>query len=82
MIDFFDHHKKQTQYFLFGYDACEVYHDKANIDKAVKEIKKNGDFSVFAYNPLMSSVDALLSAFDGWSGYTEITEEEYNKFKS
>jgi len=82
LIQIVDDRKKQMQYFLFGYDACEVYHDSSNIDKAINKIKKSGDFSVCAYDPITDSPTTLLSEFDGWSGYTEITEEQYNKFIS
>jgi hypothetical protein len=82
MIDFFDHYKKDTQFFLFGEASCDIYHERSDTDKAIKQIKKRGDFAVFAYNPLTSSPNALLSAFDGWAGYTEITQEEYNKLKN
>jgi hypothetical protein len=82
MIDFFDRYKKDTKFFLFGEDSCDIYHEIPDTDKAISKIKKSYNFAVFAYNPLTSSPNALLSAFDGWSGYTEITEKEYNKFNS
>ena len=81
MIDFFDHYKKDTQYFLFGYAPEDVYNGTTSIDQAIEEIKKKGNFKMFAYNRLTSTPNQLLDAFDGWLFHTEVTEEQYYKLK-
>jgi hypothetical protein len=74
--------KKDTKYFLFGYEPSDVYNGTTTIDQAIEKIKRNGNFKVFAYNALTSTPIELLAAFSGWLLYTEITEEQYYKFKS
>jgi len=82
MIDFFDHYKRDTKYFLFGYEPSDLYNGTISIDQAIDKIKRDANFKVFAYNPMTSTPNQLLSAFGAWFLHTEITEEQYYKFKS
>jgi hypothetical protein len=82
MIDFFGHYKKETKYFLFGYEPSDLYNGTISIDQAIEKIKRDANFKVFAYNPMISTPNQLLSAFGAWFLHTEMTEEQYYKFKS
>lgn len=76
--NFLHQYKNNTKYFLFGENACDLYEDGVTI----REIKDTHSFGVIAYNPAITSPQTLLAAFEGWTGYTEITEEQYNQLKS
>lgn len=79
--NFLHQYKNNTKYFLyflFGENACDLYEEGVTI----REIKDTHSFGVIAYNPAITSPQVLLAAFEGWTGYTEITEEQYNQLKS
>lgn len=65
-------------YFLFGGQASEDYHDYPFREFLKCQSVKTGEFSVHKHSPEDNPVDLLL-AFQGWSDFAQITEEEYKK---
>jgi len=61
-------------YFLFGENAVRIYHDDG-IDEVAT---LNGEYGLLAANDSTHPRD-ILWEYDGWNGYAEITEEEFNK---
>jgi hypothetical protein len=64
------------KYFLFGQEASIIY-----MDEGFKELLDNINYlgyAVFVFEEGRTSPLELLEAYDGWNGFAEITEEEYN----
>lgn len=61
-------------YFLFGENAVRAYYD----DGINEVITLNGEYGLLAADDLTHPRD-ILWAYDGWNGYAEITEKEFNK---
>ena len=59
-------------YFLFGETASQEYQDGGAMGV------KTRDGDVFLYNDQAETPAELLSAFEGWNGFSEITKEDYN----
>lgn len=70
--------KFKKQYFLFGQDICNILENEG-IGKAVKSLK-SGEVSctIYCWDEL-STPSELLSEYDGWGNYLEISLSQYNK---
>jgi hypothetical protein len=68
----------KNYYFLFGYDACMIFHEHHDTiqDKANDIMKES--YGVYQYDELEDSPLQLLNAFIGWNDYAPINEELYN----
>lgn len=68
----------ETIYYLFGGDASEFYIDNtgemspSELATAISEM----DFSLALYD-MYSHPSELLFEYDGWNGFTEISQEVY-----
>lgn len=62
------------RYFIFGSVPTEQYSERME----VKDIELPMDGVTYVFDPLEQDIQDLLSSYDGWNGYWEITEEEYN----
>jgi hypothetical protein len=75
---------KNNYYFLFGHDVIRMY-ETLGIDEVIIGISNGYDYATYNFNKefenLSDPVD-LLETYDGWDGWIEITEEEYNKLNS
>lgn len=68
-----------TTYFLFGVKAVSVFDEVESVDEFIDEyLNNNFHFTVFKATEGEITFSDLLAAYDGWGGYTEINEEEYN----
>ena len=73
------------RYFLFGEQACREYETTIEDDR-VQAVKDTAEeygitYATFAYNEREDPL-VLLSEFDGWNDYSEITKEEYEQFNA
>ena len=66
------------QYFLFGYDACMIFHEHHDTIQDKANDIMNESYGVYQYDELEDSPLQLLNAFIGWSDYALINEELYN----
>lgn len=65
-------------YFLFGYDACIIFHEHHDtIQDKADDIMMAG-YGVYQYDELEDSPLSLLNAFIGWNDYAPIDEELFN----
>lgn len=71
---------EKKQYFLFGSSITRTYFDSEFLEvlERIKDTKKLVDYSIAEFN---NNLGDLLEAADGWGGYAEISEEEYNQIK-
>lgn len=71
----------QTLYYLLGEQASGCYLDTDNIEETIQQAKDYGyDLEVAVITDGMS-FDAALNMIDGFFGYCEITEADYNIIK-
>lgn len=68
--------KQESEYYLFGQDACRTYANE-DFDVFLKEMKKTNDFGLYEFTPGQNGYD-LLSFADGWMDHAQISKEEYN----
>lgn len=64
-------------YFVFGSEVCEKLRDEEEITD-----EDLGNFDLFTYIHGETSPFDLLSAFEGWGDYREITEEQFNQLQN
>lgn len=67
-----------TTHFLFGETASKIYLDHG-IDEVLARLDSL-DCTVCKHTSSDSALD-LLEAYDGWSGYAIINQDEYEKLK-
>ena len=65
-------------YFLFGYDACMIFHEHHDTIQDKANDIMNESYGVYQYDELEDSPLQLLNAFIGWNDYAPIGEELYN----
>jgi len=65
----------KATYFLLGQDAVVIYHEHSINNLLKKEL--NGSYDVLKIDEHTDPWH-LMSRVDGWMGWCEITEEEYN----
>ncbi len=66
-------------FYLFGSDACIEYRENG-IDGLIQAYESNEiTVSTFVFIHGETHPNELLSQFDGWNDWEELTEEEYNK---
>lgn len=73
----------KAKHYLFGEYACKVYHYTMNEETTQVQdvINAKVEYDVYRFGDKGDDDPSdLLSAFDGWGDYAEITEEEYNQF--
>ena len=64
-------------YFIFGSAPSRAYWDNdQDVSKIMDEI--NYDGCIHMYDTERDSLQSLLLEYDGWGGFVEITEQEYN----
>ena len=73
------------KYYLFGEDACMIY-DDATVDGAKPtpleiDLMLGYGFNVIAFDNPCDPLE-VLSEYDGWAGWTQISEEEFNYLNS
>ena len=71
-------------YYLFGETITRCYFEDGleGIIKLLEEFPVGHyDTAIFEFDPAIMSPTELLAAGDGWMGFAEITEQEYNKLK-
>lgn len=65
-------------YFLFGYDACMIFHEHHDtIQDKAKDIMNEG-YGTYLYDELECTPLSLLNAFIGYNDYAPISEELFN----
>ena len=72
-------------YYLFGSEAAEMYNDWNKSEEELLRVFIEDSFLVygmFVYDELSQRPSDLLSAYDGWGGFAEITESFYNLLNS
>ena len=64
------------KYFCFGAEAVTIYYDgNHDVDDIIKQ---TDDYCLYVYDPNVdNAVSHLMSAFEGYGGYIEICEAEY-----
>lgn len=68
-------------YFIFGEVAAKIYHNEG-FDKLFdmqSDDQTSIELCLHEYDSLRHTPSDLLEAYDGWGGYAEITESEYNQ---
>jgi hypothetical protein len=66
-------------YFLFGETVSKEYYSD-DFDKIIKLIETGDyDWHIYCYDESCDGPSDLLSEGDGWGGFAQITEEEYNQ---
>lgn len=70
------------KFYLFGEEAVNFY--EQDWDELIDEIRENGlGYEIYEFDPSANDPSGdLLSAYDGWGNFTEITKEEYNQIQS
>ena len=68
----------KSQYFLLGEKACEMYFDEP-FDQLLEFLKNNEGYATLEYDPNETDLNTFLCQFDGWMGFAEVTEEQYNQ---
>lgn len=73
--------KKESliKYYVFGQTISREYHD-GNFEEVLR-LKKSGDGITHIHDPNTETIDDFLVAYDGWMGYAQITEEEYDELE-
>jgi Rps23 Pro-64 3,4-dihydroxylase Tpa1-like proline 4-hydroxylase len=71
-------------YYLFGSEAAEMYNDWNKSEEELLKvfIEDSLDYDLFVYDELSHHPSDLLSAYDGWGGFAQITESFYNLLKT
>ena len=67
----------KKQYFLFGDIVCRTL-ELEGLKAALKYAKDDG-YSIYVWDETSSPAE-LLSEYDGWNSYMEITEKQYQAF--
>lgn len=68
--------ERKTRYFLFGNYVIRMY-GKVNL-RVLKGLLDTEGGCIHSISP-DDDVSEVLAEYDGWDGYAEITEDEYNK---
>jgi hypothetical protein len=73
---------EKKQYFLFGSSITGTYFD-SEFSEVLERIKseKGVDYAINEFDFSKNDLGDLLEVADGWGGYAEISEEEYNQIK-
>mgnify|MGYP006374056853 FL=1 len=73
---------EKKQYFLFGSSITRTYFD-SEFSEVLERIKseKGVDYAIAEFDFAKHDLGYLLELSDGWGGYAEISEEEYNQIK-
>jgi len=69
--------QKEIQYYVFGHQMSRTIDSEGF--KAALKIARKSDFALVKHEPSKASGADLLAAYEGWDGYTELTEEQYNE---
>jgi hypothetical protein len=74
----------KTSYFLFGARITQIYCEEefSVIMDMIKRVENPVDYSTTKHNPETDSPSDLLASAEGWGGFAEITEAEYNEIKA
>lgn len=73
-------HKPKTNHILFGSQACDIHSEHNSIEDVINEfVNENVLYDVVKFTENQDDVLDLLGNYEGWEGYREITEFEYNK---
>lgn len=65
-------------FFIFGATVSKQY-DVNGFKAAKKYIQDKYPCELFEYEPGLTDPSDLLTRYDGWSAFAEITEKEYNE---
>lgn len=65
------------EFYLFGSQAVRMYDDEG-FDSLLQHVTTGGEYGVFVFEYGVTETGELLGHYDGWDGYTTITEEEFN----
>jgi hypothetical protein len=70
----------ETYYFIFGEAAVESYQNE-KFEEVLANLSgdKEGDWALATFKPSMDHPSSLLSEYDGWNGFAEISKEEYGQ---
>jgi hypothetical protein len=63
-------------FYLFGMDAVTEFEESKDF-KAVAEVIRNGGGNLFSIG-IHDSISDLLHAYDGWTKFIELSEEDFN----
>jgi len=66
----------KTHYYLFGEQICNAYFDKI-FDEVLKLAALPSTDAAVAKFKTDDHPTALLTTYDGWNGFAEISENEY-----
>ncbi len=66
----------KKRYFLFGEMAARAYFDRGNDNRWIS-VARRDIYDTFVWDDNSDPADLLLAA-DGWLGWVEMTEEDYN----
>jgi hypothetical protein len=71
----------EKTFFLFGTEVCDVYSisGDANI---IAYLIKGGNGDLVSFDSSSEHPNILLSKYDGWNEWVEISEHEYNLITS
>jgi 20S proteasome alpha/beta subunit len=70
---------KETYYFLFGSAVTDALEENLDFEEVLK-VARREVFAVARFSPKTDNPNQLLSDYDGWEGFCEITEEQFKKF--
>ena len=72
-----------TKYYLFGEHVCKTYHNDS-FDAVLKLLSEDSaiDASITSFNTKKDDPTDLLSAFQGWAEFAEITKEQFHEIKN
>lgn len=63
------------RYYIFGMTASEQYQENFDIEDVTLPL----DGEIFKLDPDNTDPSEILLAYDGWGGFWEISEDEYNR---
>jgi hypothetical protein len=69
----------KTFCFLMGQSICNTYHTE-EFEEVIKEAEENGDFDIYQWTE-GDHPSNLVGKCDGWMGFAEITQEEYEQLE-
>jgi alcohol dehydrogenase YqhD (iron-dependent ADH family) len=67
---------KTKTFYLFGTDAVKEFQESQD-SKAVAEIIRNNGGQLYIIG-IYDNISNLLSAYDGWNDFLELSEEDFN----
>ena len=69
--------EKKITYYVFGSEISKMFANNAPREDIIEYCEENGGYVLFEFHEGTTNSGELLSAYDGWNDYAEITKEQY-----